>query len=105
MHQFLRRQPFVVKVILLIALSGIPVGVITDHLADQMVSNMFKNHLANMLEWQSQEDRLRFDHYLKDFRQVARLTAEHRPFLDYVKNSKWLTTVDSDKIFRGKRPV
>ena len=87
--KILRRLPFVVKVVLLTVISGTVVGIVSDRVADMVVNDIFEKHLQNMLEEQSQEDRLRFDHYLKDFHQVSRLTAEHRPFLEYVKKSNW----------------
>ena len=101
---FLRRLPFVYKVLFMTVFAGILVSYITDSYNHSMVEKMFRLHLQNMLDTQSQEDRLRFDHYLKDFHQVARLTAEHRPFLEYVKKSNWSTTPDELQMFKGRLP-
>ena len=96
MKQLLRRLPFIFKMLFLTISVGVLVGVVTDYYVGQMVSNVFQKHLRKMLVQESQENRLRFDHYLKDFYHVAKLTVEHRPFRAYLGEKQWLVENSSD---------
>lgn len=69
------------------------VGVLVWGVMDRHISNavkaMFDAHLAEMLEQQSQEDRLRFNRHTQAYNQVVRLVAAKKEFFDYIEEKKW----------------
>ena len=101
---FLRRLPFLFKALFLTISVGVLVGMVTDYYVDQRVSDVFQNHLRRMLVLQSQENRLRFDHYLKNFYHVPKLTVKHGPFLDYLRERRWGGQNSKDISFKTRLP-
>ena len=65
--KILRRLPFLFKALFLTVSSAIIVGMAADYYVNRMISSVFEKHLHNMLLLQSQENRLRFDHYIENF--------------------------------------
>ncbi|MEN8136477.1 MAG: ATP-binding protein [Thermodesulfobacteriota bacterium] len=102
--QLLRRLPLLFKILFLTISVSVLVGLLTDYHVDQMVSNVFQEHLRKMLVRESQENRLRFDHYLKDFFHVAKLTAEHRPFLAYLEKKQGSGRNSGNVSFKTRLP-
>ncbi len=103
-RQLLRRLPFLFKTLSLTITVGFMVGMVTDFYVDQKVRDVFQHHLQKMLVVQSQENRLRFDHYLKNFHHVAKLTVEHKPFLEYLNEKSWGAQNNKGVSFNSRLP-
>ncbi len=99
-----RRLPLTVKMVSVTVAVGLVVGAVTDRYIDRVVGNLFESHLQNLLDKQSQEDRLRFDHYMKSFRQVVRLTVSQKRFHDYLAGENWFRKVGGEVHSRKKVP-
>ncbi len=65
-----RLTPLSVKMISLSLFVAIIIGTATHFYIEKFVGDIFGAHLDELLKQQSQEDRLRFDRYMKIFHQT-----------------------------------
>jgi len=91
LRKILYRLPLTFKMIFLTMAAGLGVAAWTEHHAQEAVEKLFQSHLGRELQQRSQEDRLRFDHHVRNFHQVARLAAVHQPFLTFLDQRDWFT--------------
>ena len=77
----LQHLPLTVKMVILTVLLGSLVGFIANLATASSVRKLFEQHVYAILEQDSLENRIRFDNYLTDFRQMARLFSSHEKLL------------------------
>ena len=99
-----RRLPLTLKMVSVTIAVGLAVGFGTDQYIHKTVGNLFEAHLQNLLDKQSQEDRLRFEHYMGNFRQVAQLTMSQKRFHDYLAGKDWFRDEGVEVHFQKKVP-
>lgn len=72
-----RRIPLTVKMVVMTIVIGALVGFLANKSTTSSVRSMFEHYIYQMLEYSALENRIRFDNYLNDFRQLAFLFAAH----------------------------
>lgn len=87
--QFLHNIPLTVKMIALTVLVGLIAGVVLDYFQSRTVKNIFLSQLKERLHLESQEDRIRFDNYIKAHHQSVKLLVSQNQLTEYLASSNW----------------
>ncbi len=100
--QFLRKIPLTIKMVLLTVFVGVTVAFVLNYFQSRTVKNIFQNQLKERLSLESQEDRIRFDNYIKAHHQSVKLLISQRQLQDFFNQSGWLHK--KEIIFHRKPP-
>lgn len=83
------RMSLTAKMIILAVVAGLAAWLVMDFFTARSTGTLFQHYLFQTLDRQSQEDRLRFDTYLNDFRQAAVLMATQDQFVFHLWEMPW----------------
>lgn len=90
--RFLHRIPLTMKMVLLTFIVGISAWAALDYFQTRTVKNIFLTQLKERLNLESQEDRIRFDNYIKAHHQSIKLIASQKKVIDYIGIQDWTNT-------------
>jgi len=99
----LKTLPLTLKMLVLTALVGVTVWTGLDYLQTRELRKIFQDQLAERLSHQAQEDRIRFDRYVKSHHKTVKLLVEQRHLIDYLAASGWFDR-GSEPIVYHRRP-
>jgi len=68
---------------------GFLAGGLLDYFQTRIVRNIFMEQLEERLSLEAQEDRIRFDNYVKDHHQAAKLLTSQKRLIDYLASEEW----------------
>jgi PAS domain S-box-containing protein len=100
--RFLYRISLTTKMVLLTVIVGIVAWSALDYFQTRTVKGIFLSQLKERLNREAQEDRIRFDNYIKAHHQSVRLMAAQKRLIDYVSGQGWTDT--SDVLFHKRPP-
>jgi len=80
------------KMVLLTVIVGISIWAALDYIQTRTIKNIFLAQLKERLNREAQEDRIRFDNYIKAHHQSVKLIASQKRFIDYIANKDWDNT-------------
>lgn len=86
---FFNRIPLTVKMVLLTVIVGISTWASLDYFQTRTIRGIFIGQLKERLNREAQEDRIRFDNYIKAHHQSVKLIASQKQFVDYIANKDW----------------
>ena len=89
---FLQRITLTMKMVLLTVIVGISTWAVLDYFQTRTIKGIFMAQLKERLNREAQEDRIRFDNYIKTHHQSVKLIASQKQFIDYIINKPWINT-------------
>ncbi|MEW6714732.1 MAG: histidine kinase dimerization/phosphoacceptor domain -containing protein [Nitrospirota bacterium] len=98
-----KRTPITIKMLSVTVLIGLIVWAVLDYIQTRNIRSIFLSQMNERLERQAEEDRLRFDHYIKSFQQSVRVYLQTRNFNNYINKQKW-SAKDKIKIKYYRQP-
>jgi signal transduction histidine kinase/HAMP domain-containing protein len=91
------------KMVLLTFVIGISAWAVLDYFQTRTVRGIFLTQLKERLNLEAQEDRIRFDNYIKAYHQSVKLLASQRRLIDYIGTQDWTGT--SQVVFHRRPPL
>jgi len=88
--RFLQRIPLTLKMVFLTVIVGFCTGGILDYFQSRTVKSIFLAQLEERFSLEAQEDRIRFDNYVKAHHQAVRLLTSQKKLIDYIGSEEWL---------------
>jgi len=88
-RHFLQRIPLTVKMVFLTVMVGLLAGGVLDYFQGGIVRGIFMKQLEERLSLEAQEDRIRFDNYVKAHHQAVRLLTSQKRLVDYLNSKEW----------------
>lgn len=88
----MHRIPLTMKMVLLTFVVGISAWAVLDYFQTRTVKSIFLTQLKERLNLESQEDRIRFDNYIKAHHQSIKLIASQKKVIDYIGIQDWTNT-------------
>ena len=98
----MHRIPLTMKMVLLTFIVGISAWAVLDYFQTRTVKSIFLTQLKERLNLESQEDRIRFDNYIKAHHQSIKLIASQKKVIDYIGIQDWTNT--SEVTFHRRPP-
>jgi len=86
--RFLQRIPLTVKMVFLTIIVGFCAGGIIDYFQSRTVKNIFLGQLEERLSLEAQEDRIRFDNYVKAHHQAVKLLTSQKRLMKYISSEE-----------------
>lgn len=86
---FLQRIPLTVKMVFLTVMVGLFAGGVLDYFQTRTVKSIFMAQLEERLNLEAQEDRIRFDNYVKAHHQAVKLLTSQKRLMDYINSGEW----------------
>jgi len=87
--RFLQSIPLTVKMVFLTVLVGLCAGGVLDYFQGRTVRNIFMGQLKERFSLEAQEDRIRFDNYVKAHHEAVKLLTSQKRLIDYIDSQKW----------------
>lgn len=87
MFKFLWRLPVTAKGLLVTIIVGIVAWAVIDYFQSRELKRIFVSQLEERLDREAQEDRIRFDAYVKAHHESVRLLVSQKGFTDYIAKS------------------
>ena len=87
--RFFQRITLTMKMVLLTVIVGISMWAVLDYFQTRTIRGIFLAQLKERLNREAQEDRIRFDNYIKAHHQSVKLIASQKQFVDYIVNKDW----------------
>ena len=87
--RFLQRIPLTVKMVLVTLIVGFCAWGVLDYFQTRTVRGIFLAQLEERLNLEAQEDRIRFDNYVKAHHQAVKLLASQKRLVDYLASEEW----------------
>lgn len=87
--RFLQRIPLTVKMVFVTVVVGFGAWAVLDYFQTRTVQAIFLSQLTQRLNQEAQEDRIRFDNYVKAHHQAARLLTSQKRLIDYIASDEW----------------
>ena len=87
--RFLRRIPLTVKMVFLTVIVGVCAGGMLDYFQGRTVRNIFMVQLKERFSIEAQEDRIRFDNYVKAHHEAVKLLTSQKRLIDYIGSEEW----------------
>jgi signal transduction histidine kinase len=105
MLRFLERMTLTTKGLLFTVVVGIVAWAVLDYFQSRALESIFLGQLEERLDGEAQEDRIRFDSYVKAHHESVKLLVAQKGFLDYVeqKNREW-TAPPEGVVFHRELP-
>jgi signal transduction histidine kinase/CheY-like chemotaxis protein len=100
----LRKLPLTLKMVSLTIVVGTFVWYVSDYFEVKTAKKIFYHHLNQMLNQQSQEERLQFDRYLQSYLQVVKLTVLQKNYIDYLDGQNWFKNESNKVAIHSERP-
>ncbi len=102
MFGILRRVPLTVKGLLITFAVGIVAWAILDYFQSRALESIFLAQIEERLDREAQEDRIRFDSYVKAHHESVRLLVAQKGFTDYVmqKSRDWKSAAEGVIFYR-----
>jgi len=68
---------------------GFMAGGVLDYFQTRTVRNIFMKQLEERFSIEAQEDRIRFDNYVKGYHQAVKLLSSQKRLVDYIDSKEW----------------
>jgi signal transduction histidine kinase len=101
--RFLQRIPLTVKMVFLTVMVGLCAGGVLDYFQGRTVRNIFMEQLKERFSLEAQEDRIRFDNYVKAHHEAVKLLTSQKRLIDYIGSEEW-TKHSEVKFYRQPPP-
>ncbi len=86
----LQRISLTVKMVFLTVIVGLCAGGVLDYFQGRTVRSIFMAQLEERLSIEAQEDRIRFDNYVKAHHQAVKLLTSQKRLMDYIGSEEWM---------------
>ncbi|MFO7603590.1 MAG: EAL domain-containing protein [Gammaproteobacteria bacterium] len=99
-----RRTGLTVKMVILTAMLGVVVWLISDQYQTRTLKKLFNDKLAERFSTEAQEHRTRFDRQVKIYSQAAKLLAGTQQLHAYLKQPAWRNTAERPLAYHEDSP-
>lgn len=91
MLRFLKRIPLTIQGLLFTVVVGTIAWAVLDYIQSRALESIFLSQLEERIDGEAQEDRIRFDSYIKAHHEAVKLLVAQKGFLDYIaqKDLSW----------------
>ncbi|MDW7774443.1 MAG: ATP-binding protein [Desulfobulbaceae bacterium] len=89
-QRLLQKIPLTAKMIFITVIVGFFIWGVLDYFQTRNVKAIFLAQLEERLNQEAQEDRIRFDNYIKAHHQSAKLLTSQKRLIDYITSAEWI---------------